>query len=69
MNGGRFFGFRRDSPAMLCSVRGVFVCCEVGYFLCLLFVSNYFTQEKTNKLNRKPFQMVILFGLGSFSIA
>lgn len=33
MNGGRFFGFGRDSPTMLCSVKGVFVCYEVDYFL------------------------------------
>lgn len=38
MNGGRVFGFRGVSPAMLCSVRGVFVCCEVVCFLSHLVV-------------------------------
>jgi len=33
MNWGSFFGVGRDSPTMPCSVRGVFVCYEVEYFL------------------------------------
>lgn len=38
MNGVGFFGFGRDFPTMLCSVRVILVCYEVEYFLSHLAV-------------------------------